>query len=75
MLTGGATGRSEGTAHWAGLANLWWWCDREQGVAGMIASQVLPFGDGEVVGLWSAVEEGVYEGLRKEGGEGAKASL
>lgn len=23
MLTGGSTGRSEGTAHWAGLANLW----------------------------------------------------
>jgi len=66
MLTGGATGRSEGTAHWAGIANLWWWCDREKGVAGMIASQVLPFGDAEVVGLWSAVEERVYKGLNEK---------
>jgi len=26
------------------LANLFWWCDREKGVAGMVASQILPFG-------------------------------
>ncbi|PKX97003.1 serine hydrolase domain-containing protein [Aspergillus novofumigatus IBT 16806] len=52
MLTGGATGRSEGTAHWAGLANLWWWCDRENGVAGMICTQLLPFADPQVWSLW-----------------------
>ena len=40
---GKGTGRSNGTVHWAGLANLFWWCDREAGVAGMIASQILPF--------------------------------
>ena len=37
------TGRSNGTVNWAGLANLYWWCDREMGVGGMIASQVVPF--------------------------------
>lgn len=27
----------------AGLPNLFWWCDRENGVAGIIATQILPF--------------------------------
>lgn len=36
----GATGRGANTAWWAGIANLFWWVDREKGVAGMIASQV-----------------------------------
>lgn len=58
-----ATGRSKGTAFWAGLANLWWWCDREKGVAGMVCSQILPFGDAKVLGLWAAVEQEVYKGL------------
>ena len=40
----GATGRGANTGHWAGLSNLFWWCDREKGVAGMVASQILPFG-------------------------------
>ena len=48
----GATGRGKNTAWWAGIANLFWWCDREKGVAGMIASQVMPFGDMHVMGQW-----------------------
>lgn len=40
----GPTGRGSNTAHWAGVPNLFWWCDRERGVAGMICSQILPFG-------------------------------
>jgi CubicO group peptidase (beta-lactamase class C family) len=63
MRTGGPTGRSEGTAHWAGLANLWWWCDREKGVAGMICTQLLPFADPQVWSLWQDVESAVYRGL------------
>ncbi len=39
----GATGRGKSTGWWAGLPNLFWWCDREGGVAGIIASQILPF--------------------------------
>ena len=64
MLTGGATGRSPGTGHWAGLPNLWWWCDREKGVAGMICSQVLPFADPQVLSLWVSVESAVYRALQ-----------
>lgn len=63
MLTGGATGRSPGTAHWAGLPNLWWWCDRAKGVAGFICAQVLPFADPQVLQLWVDVESAVYAGL------------
>ena len=43
-LKGGVDGRGQATGHWAGLANLFWWCDREKGVAGMVVSQILPFG-------------------------------
>jgi len=63
MISDGPTGRSDGTFHWAGLPNLWWWCDREKGVAGMVASQVLPFADAQVLGLWVNFESGVYSGL------------
>ena len=63
MLSDGPTGRSTGTGHWAGLPNLYWWCDRVRGVAGMICSQVLPFADPQVLGLWVALESGVYSGL------------
>lgn len=64
MLSGkGATGRSAGTAFWAGLPNLWWWCDREKGVAGIIATQILPFADAKVLGLWGAIESAVYQAL------------
>ncbi|TKA32527.1 hypothetical protein B0A50_01635 [Salinomyces thailandicus] len=59
----GATGRGKNTAWWAGIANLFWWCDREKGVAGMIASQVMPFGDGHVMGQWGACEAAVYSAL------------
>lgn len=39
------TGRAAGSASWAGLANLWFWVDRAQGLGGMFATQLLPFGD------------------------------
>jgi CubicO group peptidase (beta-lactamase class C family) len=64
MLSGGSTGRSSGTAMWAGLPNLWWWCDREKGVAGIVCSQILPFADPKVLGLWVGIETGVYSSLQ-----------
>ncbi|POS68721.1 beta-lactamase family protein [Diaporthe helianthi] len=60
---GGATGRSRNTAHWAGLANCWWWADREHGVAGIIATQILPFADFPVLKLWAEIEKEVYVGI------------
>ncbi|KAK2616242.1 hypothetical protein QQS21_000877 [Conoideocrella luteorostrata] len=64
MLTGGQTGRSEGTGWWAGLANLFWWADRENGVGGIVCTQILPFADPRVLGLWTELESGVYQGLK-----------
>ena len=40
----GATGRGRNTGWWAGLPNLFWWADREKGVGGIVASQIVPFG-------------------------------
>lgn len=61
----GLTGRKKGTAHWGGLANLWWWADRESGVAGLICSQFFPFADAQVFKLWHDIESEVYKGLEE----------
>ena len=58
-----ATGRAKTTGHWAGLANCWWWCDREKGIAGMVCTQILPFIDLPVLSLWAEVESEVYKAL------------
>lgn len=41
---GTQTGRAAGTVFWSGLPNLFWWADRERGLGGMIASQIVPQG-------------------------------
>ncbi|KAG9500521.1 hypothetical protein J7337_009002 [Fusarium musae] len=64
MLTnGGFSGRSKSTVQWAGLANLWWWADREHGIGGMVCTQILPFADAKVLGLWAAVETEIYKAV------------
>ncbi|KAF2271061.1 beta-lactamase/transpeptidase-like protein [Lojkania enalia] len=57
------TGRGANTGWWCGLANSYWWVDREKGVAGVLCSQVLPFGDPKVVPTWWEVERALYQGL------------
>jgi methyl acetate hydrolase len=45
------TGRPAGAQGWAGLANLFYWIDRQNGIGGFWATQILPFGDpGSFVG-------------------------
>ncbi|KAJ5812349.1 beta-lactamase/transpeptidase-like protein [Penicillium riverlandense] len=63
LISGGNTGRSLSTAHWTGLPNMFWWCDREQGVAGIVCTQILPFGDRHSFKLWLDVETEVYKGI------------
>ncbi|KAK0911392.1 hypothetical protein LTR57_015418 [Friedmanniomyces endolithicus] len=63
MLSDGPTGRSRTTGHWAGLPNLYWWCDRAQGVAGIICCQLLPFADPQALNLWVALESAAYKAL------------
>ncbi|PNS21906.1 hypothetical protein CAC42_504 [Sphaceloma murrayae] len=63
LMTPGPTGRGANSVNWAGIANLFYWIDREKGVAGMIASQVLPFGDPNVLGAWGQCEATIYQNL------------
>ncbi|MFK7892288.1 MAG: serine hydrolase domain-containing protein [Granulosicoccus sp.] len=39
------TGRPAGALGWAGLANLFYWIDRQNGYGGFWATQILPFAD------------------------------
>lgn len=39
------TGRPAGALGWAGLANTFFWIDRQNGIGGYWATQILPFGD------------------------------
>jgi methyl acetate hydrolase len=39
------TGRPAGAIGWAGLANLFYWIDRQNGFGGFWATQIFPFGD------------------------------
>lgn len=69
MISPGATGRSDTTAHWSGLSNVFWWLDQGKGVAGVVASQVLPFVDPQAAMLWVGVERLVYRGIAHKEGE------
>jgi methyl acetate hydrolase len=64
------TGRPAGSLAWAGLANLYYWIDRRNGVGGFWATQILPFADPTSVDGYLAFETAVYEGM----GEARKAA-
>ena len=55
-------GRSAGSLAWAGLGNTYYWADPAAGKAGLILTQVLPFGDPLVLDLFAALERGAYAG-------------
>lgn len=55
--------RGKGTMFWAGLPNLYWWMDREAGVSGIYASQLLPQGDPRSLEAMGRFEEFCYETL------------
>lgn len=59
----GPTGRKAGSGFWCGIANLFYWVDRETGVTGMLATQILPFGDMEVMTLFGQIEAVVYQNI------------
>lgn len=54
------TGRPAGALGWAGLANLFYWIDRKNGLGGFWASQILPFGDPMSFTKYIEVEGKVY---------------
>jgi methyl acetate hydrolase len=58
-----ATGRPAGALAWAGLANLYYWIDRKNGIGGFWATQILPFVDPASVGGYLDFESAVYATL------------
>ncbi len=56
----GFTGRPAGTLMWAGLANSFYWIDRENGIGGAYLSQMIPFADPGTVDLFFEMESAVY---------------
>ena len=54
-----------GALGWAGLANLFYWIDRQNGFGGFWATQILPFGDPASFGGYMDFETAFYAGLRQ----------
>jgi methyl acetate hydrolase len=57
------TGRPAGAIGWAGLANLFYWIDRKNGIGGYWATQILPFGDATSFVGYLDLEAAVYASL------------
>jgi methyl acetate hydrolase len=57
------TGRPAGELAWAGLANLYYWIDRKNGIGGFWATQILPFADEISVPGYLDFETAVYRHL------------
>jgi methyl acetate hydrolase len=55
------TGRPAGAQGWAGLPNLYYWIDRENGIGGFWATQIFPFADPTSIGGYFDLETTVYQ--------------
>ncbi len=60
------TGRPAGAIGWAGLANLFYWIDRQNGFGGFWATQILPFGDPVSFGGYMDFETAVYQAMKQD---------
>ena len=58
----GPHGRSAGSLCWAGIANCYYWLDQDADVAGVLLTQLLPFGDAKVLDALGALERMAYRG-------------
>ena len=54
------TGRPAGALGWAGLTNLFYWIDRQNGIGGFWATQILPFADPTSFSGYMDFETAVY---------------
>jgi methyl acetate hydrolase len=59
------TGRPAGALAWAGLANLYYWIDRKNGIGGFWATQILPFVDTASVVGYLELETAAYGSAMK----------
>lgn len=55
------TGRPAGELGWAGLANLYYWIDRKNGIGGFWATQIFPFADPNSFSGYMDFETAVYD--------------
>ena len=60
-----ASGRPAGSLMWAGLGNLYYWIDRQNGVGGFWGSQILPFLDVASYPGFVNFETAVYRSLQR----------
>jgi methyl acetate hydrolase len=58
------TGRPAGAQGWAGLPNLYYWIDPDNGIGGFWATQIFPFADPTSIGGYFDLETAVYEHAR-----------
>jgi|BEDMetMinimDraft_2_1075160.scaffolds.fasta_scaffold01698_5 methyl acetate hydrolase len=58
------TGRRAGSLAWSGVANTYFWIDREARLIGIFMTQLLPFGDPAVITLLTAFESAAYRAFR-----------
>lgn len=58
------TGRPAGAQAWAGLANLYYWIDRQNGIGGFWGTQILPFADPTSVVGYLDLETAAYDSLK-----------
>ncbi|KAM0253668.1 hypothetical protein ACHAQJ_007180 [Trichoderma viride] len=52
--------RHRGTMSWSGTPNLFWWIDRDAGLCGLYASQLLPIGDAKSIEMAQFFEKEIY---------------
>ncbi|EFE36395.1 uncharacterized protein ARB_05334 [Trichophyton benhamiae CBS 112371] len=57
--------RSAGTVQWSGKPNMFWWIDRQEGIAAMTFTQVISASDARFEELTTTFERAVYADLTK----------
>ncbi len=57
----GPNGRSPGSLAWAGIFNSYYWIDPAAGIAGVLISQLSPFGDPDALAAFAALERMAYD--------------
>ena len=57
---GTRNGRKPGSASWGGIFNTYYWVDRASDVCAILATQILPFYDHEMISVLEEFERSVY---------------
>jgi CubicO group peptidase (beta-lactamase class C family) len=55
-------GRAAGSLGWGGIANTYFWIDPTRRVTGVLLTQIMPFADPGMLGLFARFERAIYVG-------------